>query len=363
MSQTNSKVIDIGYKPRPFQLWLHAKLKRFNVVAAHRRFGKTRFSIAELLDRALHCELKNPQYAYIAPTYGAAKRIAWEYMKDATKDFPGVKQNESELKVEIPRPAKGDKIIIMLLGAENPGSLRGIYLDGAIIDEFAECDPTLWSQVIRPALSDRKGWAIFIGTPKGRNHFYDIYHNTIGQADWLQITFRASQTNVIDKGELESARMTMSEEEYEQEYECSWSAALIGAYYAKQMQVLEKNGKLHAAVDHDPALAVNTFWDLGVGDTTVIWFAQQYGTQVRLIDYYETSGQDIAHYADVLRSKRYVYDTHYLPHDAAARDLSSGKTRQETLSNLGIKTHIIPRQNIDMVFMQCACFCLGVFLT
>lgn len=342
-----SQVIDTGYRPRPFQLWLHKKLKRFNVIAAHRRFGKTRFTIAELLDRALRCTLHNPQYAYIAPTYGAAKRIAWEYLKDATRNIPGVKQNESELKVEIHRPASQDKIIIMLLGAENPGSLRGIYLDGTIIDEYAECDPTIWSQVIRPALSDRKGWGIFIGTPKGRNHFYDVYHKTIGVAEWLQVTFTASQTKVIDEDELASARATMSEEEYEQEYECSWSAALIGAYYAKPLATLEKAQKLFAEVPHDPALMTDTFWDLGIGDTTAIWFVQQYMNEVRLIDYYETSGQGLDHYVKVIKEKPYIYNTHNLPHDAAARDLSTGKTRQESLRGYGLNTYIIPRQAID----------------
>lgn len=348
MKHKNHKVIDVGYSPRPFQKWLHRKLKRFNVIAAHRRFGKTVFAIAELVDQSLRCELHNPQFAYIAPTYGAAKRIAWEYIKDSTKNIPGVKHNESELRVEIPRPGREDKIKIMLLGAENPGNLRGIYLDGCIIDEYAECDPTIWSQVIRPALSDRKGWAIFIGTPKGRNHFYDVYHKTIGLDDWFQATLRASQTHVVDAGELLSAQATMSEEEYEQEYEVSWSAALIGAYYGKQLAVLEKDEKLHANVPYDPALMTDTFWDLGIGDTTAIWFVQQFGNEVRLIDYYETSGQDLAHYVGVIKSKNYLYNSHNLPHDAAARDLSTGKTRQETLRKYGLeRTYIIPRQNID----------------
>lgn len=345
--KNDSQVIDTGYKPRPFQRWLHANLKRFNVLCCHRRFGKTVFSINELIDQALRCDLKNPQYAYIAPTYGAAKRIAWEYIKDFVKGIPGATANESELRIDIPRPGRGDKIRMMLLGAENPGNLRGIYLDGCIVDEYAECDPTIWSQVIRPALSDRKGWAIFIGTPKGRNHFYDIYHNTVGSKNWLQATLRASQTKVIDQEELDEAALTMSEEEFEQEFECSWSAALVGAYYSKPLAKLEKEGKLYGDVLYDPALPVDTFWDLGVGDTTSIWFVQQYMNEVRLIDYYEMSGEGIDHYAKILQEKGYVYGEHTLPHDAAARSLETGKSRQETFTKYGIRTKIQSRQAID----------------
>ena len=170
------KKVSTGYNPRPLQKIIHFSMKRFNVLVLHRRFGKTVLSINETIDRALRCSLKNPQYAYIAPTYGQAKRIAWEYLKEYTKDIPGAKPNEAELRVDIPRPSSKDKIRFMLLGSENPDTIRGIYLDGVVLDEFAVCDPTIWGQVVRPALADRSGWAIFLGTPKGQNHFFDLYN-------------------------------------------------------------------------------------------------------------------------------------------------------------------------------------------
>lgn len=337
--------IDLGYTPRPFQAQLHNKLKRFNVLVCHRRFGKTVFSIMETIDKAFRNERKNPQYAYIAPTYGQAKRVAWEYFKDFAGKIPGTKAHEQELRIDIPRPDRGDKIRFMLLGAENPDSLRGIYLDGVILDEYAQCDPTIWGQVIRPALSDRLGWAIFIGTPKGQNHFYDIYNAALGLRNWYVAIHKASETQVVDAGELEEAQATMTDEEYEQEYECSFAAALTGAYYGKYMNQLEQKKQI-TRVPYDPAVPVDTFWDLGISDSMAIWFIQYVGNEVHVIDYIEEAGKGLEHYVKELKAKPYVYDQHYIPHDGAARELGTGRTRQETLLDLGLRTNIVPRQMI-----------------
>ena len=343
------RVVDLGYRPRPFQEVLHSCLKRFNVLVCHRRFGKTVFSIMEMIDRGMNNERHNPQYAYIAPTYQQAKRVAWEYLKDFCKNIPNAKANESELRIDIARP-NGDKVRFMLLGAENPDSLRGLYLDGVILDEYAQCDPIIWGQVIRPALSDRKGWAIFIGTPKGQNHFYNIYEQgsqlMAKGLDWHVAMYRASDTGVVDPQELLEARATMSEEEYEQEYECSFTAALIGSYYGKYMNDLEKRGKI-IDFEIDRNVAVSTYWDLGIGDTTAIWFIQRVGNEIRVIDYIENGGVGLEWYAKEIASRPYVYTEHGLPHDGEARELGTGRSRQETLLDLGIRTHIIPRQSVD----------------
>jgi len=344
-----SEVIDLGYRPRELQQVLHSNLRRFNVLVCHRRFGKTVFSIMEMIDKGLNCDLKNPQYAYIAPTYGQAKRVAWEYLKDFTKNIPGAKANEAELRVDIPRPDRGDKIRFVLLGADNPDSLRGIYLDGVILDEYAQCDPIIWGQVIRPALSDRKGWGIFIGTPKGQNHFHNIYQLggelQAGGKNWFVACYKASETGVVDDEELAEARASMSEEEFEQEYECSFSAALLGAYYGKYLNDLEKRGRI-TDFDYDPTLPVSTYWDLGISDSTAIWFVQQVGSEIRLIDYLEHAGVGLEWYAKEIKAKPYVYEQHGIPHDGAARELGTGRSRQETLMDFGIRTHIIPRQSV-----------------
>jgi len=173
-----------------------------------------------MIDCGLRCTHKNPQLAYIAPTYGQAKRVAWDVLKEYLKNIPFVEFNEAELRADIRRPSQGDRVRIMLLGAENPGALRGLYLDGVVLDEYAEMNPEVWSMVIRPALSDRMGWAIFIGTPKGQNHFYEIYENSKDKPDWFRAMFKASETKIIPLSELEAAAAIMSEEEYDQEYEC-----------------------------------------------------------------------------------------------------------------------------------------------
>lgn len=342
-----NKVVKIstGYTPRPYQALLHNNLKRFNVLVCHRRFGKTVFSIADMVDKGINNPLKNPQYAYIAPTYGQAKRVAWEYLKDFTKNIPGVRVHEQELRIDIPRPDKGDRIRFMLLGAENPDSLRGIYLDGVIMDEYAQCDPTVWSAVVRPALSDRKGWAIFIGTPKGQNHFHDLFQIARGKDNWFVTVIRASESNVIPYEELEEAKQTMSEEEYNQEYECSFTAAMIGSYYGKYMEEAEKQGRI-TNVPYDPNVPVETYWDLGISDTTAVWFIQIVGKEVHVIDYMEEAGRALDWYSKALKEKPYAYSNHYIPHDGAARELGTGKTRQETLLEHGIRTTIVPRQSV-----------------
>ena len=330
--------ITTGYTPRVLQAKLHLEMKRFSVLVCHRRWGKTVFSINHTIDKALRCTENNPQFAYIAPNYGQAKRVAWDMLKGFVKDLPGVTTNEQELRMDIARPQFGDRARIMLLGAENPDSIRGLYLDGVIIDEFADCDPTVWGKVVRPALADRKGWAIFIGTPKGQNHFYNIYQTALKNLDfdWYAALYKASETGVIDPYELEAARREMTSEEYDQEFECDFSAALLGAYYGKLMNDAEEVGRI-SKVPYDPALPIDTFWDLGMDDSTAIWFVQRTGQETRLIDYIENSGEGLPYYAQQLSAdhrRKYVYRDHVLPHDGAVRDLSSGEKRSDTLRKL-----------------------------
>jgi phage terminase large subunit len=349
------QIVSTGYVPRPFQEMLHARLRRFNVLVCHRRFGKTVFSVNEMLDRAFRCARLNPQYAYIAPTYGQAERIAWDMLKQAMKHIPGAEFNQQKLTCTIPRPHMGDRIKIFLLGAENPDSLRGMYLDGVILDEYAQADPRIWSEVIRPALSDRNGWAIFIGTPKGQNHFWEVLQtakeNKSGQ--WFWAILKASQTKVIPREEINEMRMTMTEDEAEQELECSFLAALTGAYFGKQMLQARNAGRI-GKVPHDPNLQVDTFWDLGINDTTTVWFIQQHRQEIRAIDYYEMGGEGLPHYAKMLKGQipegehrsQYSYRNHEWPHDGGSRDLSTGKERCVTFEELGYIVNVNPRHDV-----------------
>ncbi len=343
MDQSLSKEIDTGYNPRPLQYKLHTGMKRFNVIVCHRRFGKTIFSLNHLIDRALRCPNNMPRYAYLAPTYGQAKRVVWDQLKQYTRNIPGVTAHEQELRVDIP----GNNSRIMLLSAENPASLKGIYLDGVVLDEFAEMDPRAWTEVIRPTLADRRGWAIFIGTPKGQNSFHKLYeyatNNLNPDPEWFGALYRASETGIIVPQELESARRTMPEEEYEQEFECSFNAGLSGAYFAKELAIAEREGRI-GSFGYDPALPVDTFWDLGIDDMCAVWFIQSLRGRHRIIDYYEVCGASIPDVVGTVKARGYALGEWVLPHDAAARDFSTGKAQQQIFWNHGARpTRIVPR--------------------
>lgn len=343
--------ISTGYAPRPEQAALHAAMKRFNVLVCHRRFGKTVLAINEMVDRALRCTGDNPRFAYIAPYYRQAKQVAWDYLKHFTSELPGVKVHETELRIDF---AGGRRL--QLFGADNPDALRGMYFDGVVFDEFAMMPQRIWPEVIRPALADRGGWAIFIGTPKGRNGFHALYENALtaiavqiaekGESEWFATLRPVSQTGVIAIAELSSARREMSPEEYDQEFECSFHAALPGAYYARLLDAAAAEGRLDRA-PWQPDLAVHTGWDLGIGDSTAIWFVQQAGSELHWIDYYEADGYGLDHYAKVIRERPYVYGDHLVPHDAGARELGTGRTRIETLARLGLRTRLVSRHKVD----------------
>ena len=348
-------VIDTKYRPRNQQAYIHSHFKRYNVLVCHRGMGKSWLVINEMIHSALTNLQKDVngiyEYAYIAPTYGQAKRIAWDKFKMFCSGIPWAKTNEQDLRIDIKLPNATGYAKIMLLGAENPNSIRGLHLCGAALDEYAEMDPSVWTQVVRPTLSQNKGWVIFIGTPKGQNHFYDIYKLAKERpAYWFSAIYKASDTGLVDPDDLEEARATMGDEEFLQEYECSFNSPQSGAYYAKQMEAIEGKGRI-TKVLHDPALSVDTFWDLGIGDATAVWFVQQLGTEYRLIDYYVDSGQPLSYYAKMLSQdhrKEYNYIDHVMPHDAAARELQTGKSRQEMFRSLTGKNPIIlPRHAVD----------------
>lgn len=309
---------------------LHDRTTRWSIGVCHRRAGKTVSHINELIIGATKCELPEPRFAYIAPQLNQAKDIAWNYLKQFSA-FTRPKINESELWVELPTAKR-----IRIYGADNPDRLRGIYLDGVVLDEFGDMDPVIWTQVLRPALSDRKGWACFIGTPKGKNGFHRLWQDAAQDPDWTRLMLKASESGLIDAAELADARRMMGADEYAQEYECSFEAAVKGAYYGQEMNAAETELRI-GPVPYDPRLAVHTAWDLGMADSTVIWFVQTVGRETRFIDVLKGEGVGLDWYAKQLGERPYVYGTHYLPHDVEVRELGTGKSRVEVLSDLGIR--------------------------
>jgi hypothetical protein len=331
---------DSGYRPRPQFVAFHRRRERFAAIVAHRRAGKTVACVCDLNDAAVRLDKPDGRFAYIAPLYNQAKDVAWTYLRQYARPFLVSPPNETELRVDV-HNAAGSISRIRLYGADNPDRLRGLYLDGAVLDEYADMAPSVWGEVVRPMLADRHGWACFIGTPKGRNAFYDIITAAEASPDWYTKRLPASLTGLIDADELASARAVMTPEQYEQEFECSFDAAIVGAYYGKEIAIAERDGRI-TETPHVPGLPVHTAWDLGIGDSTAIWFFQVAGREIRVIDHYENHGQNLAHYASAIRSRPYQPGIDYVPHDAKVRELGTGRTRVETMIGLGLQPRVVP---------------------
>jgi len=332
--------IKIPYTPRKHQKYVHVNIDkyRWSVLVCHRRFGKTVCMINHLIRSALLSKNKNPRYAYISPTFKQSKSIAWDYMKQFTDKIPGVRFNETELRCDLPNGAR-----ITLLGSENCDGLRGIYLDGCVIDEYANVNDRLFPEIIRPALSDRKGYCVFIGTPQGmNNNFYELYQHAQGASDWFHYKAKASQTKIVDEEELEKAEEIMGENKFKQEFECDWIANIEGAIFGKTISDMENNRQI-SRVPYDPSLPVSTSWDLGVSDHTAIIFYQQIGRAIHIIDYHEERGQGLPYYISMIQDKDYIYKDHYAPHDIEVTDFSNGKTRREVAYQLGIRFKVVPK--------------------
>lgn len=282
----------------------------------------------------------NSRFAYIAPTYKMAKNISWDYLKHYSKDIPGIKTNESELRIDYPNGAR-----ITLYGADNPDSLRGIKLRGVVFDEYSQQPSNIFGEIIRPTLADTRGYAIWIGTPKGKNEFYRLYKKAKGRK-WLRLLLETKDTNLIPQEELDDAREMMTPDEYEQEWNCSFEASIQGAYYADQIRKAREENRI-GKVPYEMSLPVNTYWDLGVGDSTTIGFFQKLGAEERMIDYYEASGEGIKHYIDILEKKKYTYGIHTAPHDIEVRELGTGKSRKVVASALGLDFQVAPNLPID----------------
>ena len=217
----------IPYKPRYPQTEIHSQLEshRFAVLVAHRRMGKTVLSVNHLIKRAIVDQKERGFYAYLAPFRNQAEQIAWSYLKHYTAPIPGLKVNEQKLAITLPNGAT-----IRIFGADNPDALRGAYFDGCVLDEVAQMKPEVWGEILRPALADRHGWAVFIGTPKGVNLFSQMYDKALERMaaedpEWVAMLYSVDRTHVIPDKELEALKLEMSENEFRQEFMCDFNAA------------------------------------------------------------------------------------------------------------------------------------------
>lgn len=334
-----------SYEPRDVFIPMHQRDKRWTVVVAHRRAGKTVSVCADLVIGALETALPNPKFAYLAPLREQAKKVAWQYLKDLSKPFWSKKPNEAELKIEIDN-AHGGTSTIYVGGADNPDSMRGLFFDGVAMDEFGDMRPSTWYSVIRPALSDRRGWAIFMGTPRGRNAFWSIKEEArLNPETHLLLELPASKTGIIHPDELRDAQIQMTPDTYAIEYECSFDASIPGAYFARDIGKIAELGQI-GQNKRDPDFPVCVVGDLGFTDSCAWWVWQKSLGGFRIVDFYEADGREIQHYIDWIRSLGNVEKV-YLPHDARAKSLQTGRSIIEVFLSNGIIPEIIPRMDLQ----------------
>jgi hypothetical protein len=303
-----------------------------------------------MIDWALRHKGGDGRFAYVAPYYAQAKDIAWGYLKRFTASIPGVSWHEGELRCDLPNGSR-----IRLYGADNYDRLRGIYLDGVVLDEYGDMAPAAWSEVIRPALADRQGWALFIGTPKGRNHFASLYEAALKDAEWFAMRLRASETGLIQPDELARLRISMSANEYAREMEADFDAAVEGAYFADAIAAM-RSERRYGKLGRDALLPVRAFFDIGgtgaKADARAIWLAQVVGREIRVLDWRESVGQPLAADVEWLRSLDYGLRHVVLPHDGATNDRVYAVSYQSALEAAGFDVTVIPNQGAGAAMMR-----------
>lgn len=329
MNDQPRKII-IPYTPRKHFIPLHESVKRFKFVVAHRRAGKSVSIINHMIRAAMQNTRQHPppRYAYVGPSFSQTKDLIWGYLKHYTSNIrSGI--SEGELWVDLITGAR----ITLYGGAAAYERMRGLYLDGAALDEYPLLEPTAFSSVVRPALGDYKGWAILSGTPKGEDHFYEMKIKAEIDENWDVFIIPVTETDALDPAEVKDMTQDMSPDEYAREMLCSFSASIVGAYYAEELNNIELEKRICSVPWQRDSLVI-TSWDLGVDDMTAIWFFQKAGKEIHVIDYIQGTDKGFEPYVDYIRSQKYMYGSHILPHDIKARELSSGTSRKQTLENM-----------------------------
>jgi hypothetical protein len=331
---------EYSYVPRKQFISFHNRYQRYAVLCTHRRAGKTVGLGNDLIMGMMECPKQRPQFAFVGPTYTQTKRNAWEYLKEYSRPFWDKPPSESELTITL----KYNKAKLFVAGSDNPDQLRGMYLDGVVLDEYSIQRPNVYPEIIAPALSDRQGWAVFAGTPKGKNHFWELLKTAqANPTKYFSMVLKASESGIIPPDELQTLREQMSREEFEQEYECSFEAALVGAIWADEMTMLEREGRARQFEETDWDYPTSVIYDLGFTDATVSLFWQHRPDgENRIVHCYATSGAAIDTHIDYLHSfpvKK--YKNVWLPHDAKAKNLQTGKSIVELFMEKGIRAPIL----------------------
>jgi hypothetical protein len=338
-AQSESPIIPakVPYFPRPHFVSLHASRKRWIFVVAHRRAGKTVALVNHLIRAANRNDRSTPppRYAYIGPSFDAAKDLVWGYLKHYTEAIPGTRYLEGELMVILPNQAT----IRLYGGALAYERMRGIYLDGAVLDEYPLLHPNALTSVVRPCLADYRGFAIVSGTAAGEDHFHALKLRAEGDATWdvFEIPVTSTGETALKSAEVAEMVRDMAADEFAREMLCSFDAPVEGAYYQEALNTLQNAGRV-TKVGVDLNSSVFTGWDLGISDFQCVWFGQLAGREVHWIDYIEDRGRKLSHYVDLIAQRAekggFSYRAHLLPHDVAARELMTGHSRKQELSDL-----------------------------
>ena len=338
-----SEVI-LPYAPRPAFLPFHSRSQRWGCLVAHRRAGKTVAAINDIIRAAATCKTAFPLFGYIAPYRSQAKSVVWDYLKNFAQPII-LDSNEAELTVTLMNGAK-----IRLFGADNADAMRGLGFDGCYLDEYGDFRPSVWGNIVRPALSDKMGWCVFGGTPKGKNQFWNIYETARqNPAEWFLLRLPASSSGLLPPSELKAARAQLTEDQYLQEMETSFEASILGSFYGTELREAEEQGRI-TNIAVDPNVPVHSAWDLGYRDDTSVWWYQVIRGEIHVVDFYSVSGANIQELAQVITDRGYRYGKHYLPHDAKAKTLASGgKSIIEQLAqHLGLGTlSIVPDLSVQ----------------
>ena len=339
--------VKLARELRDWQKEVLATKARFLVLICHRRSWKTVIALLKLLKSWLATPWL---YAYISPYYRQSKAIAWDILKKMVRGIEGTKINESELKVVFPNWA-----VIRLFWADNPDSLRWLDIQWCVFDEVDQQPTIIYSEIVAPMLIANHGWAMFIWTPKGKGHLYKSLKRYEKSEDWYTLTLKASDSWLLTPEQLNEARRQCDTEDiFEQEYECSFDAAIQWAYYKKELSECRRDWRIKPGL-YDSVLEVYTVWDLWISDYMAIGFIQVHWWHLRFIDAYQSNWEGFEHYKEILNERGYKYAGHYFPHDIKVRELTSWQSRLETVRHMfwDDKVHVLPQLKI-MDWIQAA---------
>lgn len=349
----------MSYSPRSYQQqFLTAMVrdkKRRAALVWHRRAGK---DLTAVNFAAYAMQQRIGIYYYILPTYTQAKKIIWDGIDGHghrfLDNFPeGLIEHKHETELKLTSYAGS---IFQLIGGDNIDSIVGTNPVGVIFSEYALMNP-MASDLIQPILLENDGWAVYVYTPRGKNHGHKLWVGAHDDPTWFTSIKTVDDTREDAKGERGGYVVTpeqiqalrdkgMSEELIQQEFYCSFEGAMRGAYYADQVAQAHKDGRI-LNVPYDPMIPVDTAWDLGLDDAMAIWFTQTDGGLCRVIDYMEAHSHGLDWYARELRARPYSYGNHYAPHDIKVRELSTGNSRIELAAKLGIHFSAQPKLAVE----------------